>query len=295
MSVADLVPLRAGDLELDLAPAVGGAVYGFRLRREGRAEPLFRESAETLTDVLQSASYPLVPFSNRVRDGRFTFRGREVRLSPNLPPQKHPLHGQGWRGAWSATAATEAAAELRFDHAPGEWPWAYEAVQRFELDATGVTIVLSATNRSAEPMPCGLGLHPYFPSNPQTVLDVETTAVWTIDEEVMPVERQEPVGRYDLRRRRIDGADLDNGYEGWSGAATISWPDRGLALRFSSQDATCFQVYSPPEGGLFVAEPVTHVNDALSYPEERWSELGLRVLGPGEAMSLQTRFEVVTR
>jgi len=144
-------------------------------------------------------------------------------------------------------------------------------------------------------MPCGLGLHPYFPSNSETELDVRTTAVWTIDEEVMPVERRPPTGRYELRRRRIDGADLDNGYEGWSGEALITWPDRNLALRFAAPGASRFQVYSPPEGGVFVAEPVENANDALSYPEERWPELGLKLLEPGETTSLRTRFELVAR
>ena len=291
----DLVALRSGDLELDLAPAVGGAVAGFRLRREGRTEPLFREAPPDFTDVLQSASYPLVPFSNRVRDGRFTFRSREARLSPNLPPQPHPLHGQGWRAAWSVARSDERSAELRFRHEPGEWPWTYDSSQRFELDDSGLTVLLSCTNRSGDEMPCGLGLHPYFPSNGETVLDVQTAAVWTIDEEVMPVKLQEPAGRYDLRNRWIDAADLDNGYEGWAGEASITWPDRDLALRFSSRDATRFQVYSPPEGGLFVAEPVQNANDALSQPEHRWSELGLTILQPGETSSLTTRFEVVTR
>jgi aldose 1-epimerase len=292
--VTDLLPLRAGDLELDLAPAVGGSVAGFRVRVDGRPEPLFRESPRPLADVLDSGSFPLVPFSNRVRDGRFRFRGREVRLSPNMPPQPHPLHGQGWLAPWTVARSTDDAAELRFRHEPGEWPWAYEAVQRFELDAGGATMTIACTNTSDDEMPCAVGLHPYFPATPETLLTAETTAVWTIDEEVMPVERVEPVGRYALDRRRIAGADLDNGYEGWSGEALIEWPERGLALRFSAP-APRFQVYSPPEGGLFVAEPVVNANDALAQPEERWPELGLSILKPGETTSLTTRFDVVRR
>jgi len=48
-------------------------------------------------------------------------------------------------------------------------------------------------------------------------------------------------------------------------------------------------------GDIFVAEPVTHANAALNEPEERWSELGMRVLGPGEEMSLQMRLEVIAK
>jgi aldose 1-epimerase len=67
------------------------------------------------------------------------------------------------------------------------------------------------------------------------------------------------------------------------------WP---AMLEMSSADARFFQLYSPKEGGLFVAEPVTHANAALNEPEERWPELGLRVLEPGEEMSLAMRVDV---
>jgi aldose 1-epimerase len=60
----------------------------------------------------------------------------------------------------------------------------------------------------------------------------------------------------------------------------------------SSPDAGFFQLYSPPSGELFVIEPVTHANAALNEPEDEWPELGLRVLEPGETMSLTMRVDV---
>ena len=50
------------------------------------------------------ASFPLVPFVNRIRGGRFTFRGREVRLAPNMAGDPSPLHGQGWLNPWTGRA-----------------------------------------------------------------------------------------------------------------------------------------------------------------------------------------------
>lgn len=291
MAGPERVRLKAGDLEAELVPEVGAVVRSFR----SRGSPVFREGPDPITDANDGGCYPLVPFSNRVRDGRFTFRGREVRLSPNLPPQKHPLHGQGWRSAWTVTRAEPAGAELVFEHAAGEWPWAYRARQVVGLDEGGLSLRLECRNDSAEPMPCGLGFHPYFPADPTTVLSTTVTGVWTIDEEVMPVALEPATGRYDLRERRIDGADLDNGYEGWSGRAELRWPDQGLAVRITSPEARRFQVYAPPEGGLVVAEPVTNANAALNQPEERWPELGLAILGPGESASMSARFEVSHR
>ena len=287
MAGAERVRLSAGELTVELVPAVGGVVRSFR----AGGAPVFREGPENIADANDGGCYPLTPFSNRVRDGRFTFRGREVRLSPNLPPQKHPLHGQGWRGVWTVEAAEATSAEIAFDHAAGEWPWAYQARQSFELDAGGLTIRLECRNASGTAMPCGLGFHPYFPAGADTVLDTVVTGVWTTDDEVMPVAQEPATGRYDLRNRRIDGADLDHGYEGWSGSGELREP--GRTVRISSPEARWFQVYAPPEGGIVVAEPVTHANAALNAPEDRWSELGLRVLEPGQTASLTARFDVI--
>jgi aldose 1-epimerase len=288
--VAARLTLRAGDLTVELAPEVGGAVAAFRRG----AAPIFRESPRDLSDVLDAGSFPLVPFVNRVRDGRFRFRGREVRLTPNLPPQRHPLHGPGWRSPWTVAGADGSAAELTFRHAPGEWPWAYESRQRFVLDERGLTIDLSVQNQADEVMPAGLGLHPYFPADAETVLSTTVTEVLTVDDEVMPVALEPAAGRYDLHERRIAGAGLDNGYEGWSGSAELRWPNRDLALRITaSENARRFQVYAPEEGGVVVAEPVTHANDAFSHPEERWPQLGLVLLEPGAVLAMSGRFALV--
>lgn len=42
-----------------------------------------------------------------------------------------------------------------------------------------------------------------------------------------------------------------------------------------------------------MAEPVSHVNDALSRPEEQWGALGMRILAPSEEMSLNMRLDVI--
>lgn len=284
--------LSAGDLRLDLAPEVGGAIARFGVERGEGYTPLMRPAPDGFGDALDAACFPLVPYSNRVREGRFGFDGREVRISDNMPGQKHPLHGDGWRNPWRVVRASDLSAELAYRHQPGDWPWSYEAHQRFDLDAEGLTLRLACRNLSDAPMPCGLGLHPYFPCNAETLLDAAVDWVWTIDAEVMPVERVPARDRYDLRHRRICGQDLDNGFEDWSGEAEIVWPDAGFSLGFTCPDATRFQVYSPAEGGFFVAEPVTNANAALNRPAADWPAAGLAILRPGDEVSMVTRFTV---
>ena len=295
MTEQDLVTLRAGRLEAAIAPAVGGCLAALDFVESGRRVPVLRGTAGVPTHVLDAASFPLVPYVNRIRGGRFRFRGREIALAPNMPPDPSPLHGQGWLSPWHVIERAETSAELRFRHAAGEWPWDYEAVQRFALDAAGLELELVCTNLSDEPMPCGLGQHPYFPCTGDTRLDTEVRWAWTIDDKVLPVERVPAEGRYDLRNRRICGQDLDNGFGGWNGRARIESHELPFAIEMSAPDAEYFQVYSPAAGGLFVAEPVSHANAALNAPEEDWPALGMRVLQSRETMTLSMRLDVETR
>jgi aldose 1-epimerase len=294
--MTSLVTLSRGSLTLTLSPACGGSVTRFIYYRQDGAEiPLFRVVAVEPDDPLDSACFPLVPFVNRVRDGCFSFRGREVTLSRNLAGDPSPLHGQGWKAAWDVVRETESEAELSYRHAAGEWPWAYEARQIFTLEPDGVSISLTCTNLSDEPMPCGLGLHPYFNCGPDTRLDAEVACSWTIDKHVLPVERVAAEGRYDLRARRICGQDLDHGFGGWTGLARIDDPGLPFAIQLSATDADFLHIYSPIDGGFFAAEPVSHANAALNAAEADWPPLGLRVLAAGETMRLGMRIAMIPR
>ena len=290
MATDELVTIAAGNLRLQLSPSIGGAISGFTW--DG-SRPILRESHSPLEKAVDAASFPLVPYVNRIRGGRFSFRGHEVRIAPNMAGDPSPLHGQGWINRWSIEWARERQAALRFRHEPGEWPWLYDAWQGFELDEGGLTIKLECQNLAEEPMPCGLGQHPYFPCGPETRLDTEVTHVWTIDEHVLPVEKVPAEGRFDLRDRLVCGQGLDHGFGGWGGEARMSDPEWPYELSLKSADARFFQLYSPQGGGIFVAEQVSHANAALNAPEEEWAELGMRVLDPGEAMSLTMRLEVI--
>jgi aldose 1-epimerase len=288
----DLVRLASGSLELLLAPRVGGSIARFDYVDVNGKLSIFRGSDGVPDTVLAAGSFPLVPYCNRIRGGDFSFRGKGVAIPRNMESDPSPLHGDGWLASWDVVSVSDRDCELHFSHPAGDWPWAYESRQFFSLDPGGLTLRLTCRNLSGEPMPCGLGQHPYFHCTSETVLDADVTDAWTIDEKVLPVEKVPSEGRYDLRQRRVCGQDLDNGFGGWGGSCRIHTPGQPFRIEFRSSDADFFQLYSPKEGGIFVAEPVSHANAALNEPEDRWAELGMRVLEPGEEMSLTARFEV---
>lgn len=280
-----MITIAAAGYELVLAPGIGGAIASFT--HEGR--PVLRGCAAP-NSPLDCGCFPLVPYCNRIRDGRFTFRGRTVEIAPNMAGDPSPLHGEGWLGPWLVESQARDRACLFFAHPPGEWPWAYEARQIFRVDAGGLDAEIECRNLSGEPMPCGLGFHPYYSCGAETRIETEVAQVWEVDDQVLPTGTAPATGRYALDGQPACARGLDNGYGGWGGEMRLTDGDR--TRRMSSPDAHFFQIYSPPQGGLLAAEPVSHANAALNEPEDRWPELGLRVLEPGETMRLRMNLSV---
>ena len=161
--------LEAGPMTLELAPELGGAVTAFT--HDGVA--LLRSTPNDADDVLQTAAFPLVPFANRIGHGRVAFGGRQLVLAANLPGDPHPLHGEGWLGAWSVERATGDHAVLAFAPQAGAWPWTYVARQTFRVDPRGMTLRLEMINTDTVPAPAGLGWHPSFPQGGAARLTAE--------------------------------------------------------------------------------------------------------------------------
>src|SRR5438094_8613812 len=92
----DLITLRADRAGLVLAPAAGGSVVRYWIDGDASSLDLLRPwTAPREGDPFEAAAFPLVPYSNRLREGRFSFQGRRVALPLTRPPEHHSVHGQG--------------------------------------------------------------------------------------------------------------------------------------------------------------------------------------------------------
>jgi aldose 1-epimerase len=277
----DLITLRAGDAAVELAPEVGGSVTRYWIERG----PVTREWLRpTPAGALRAghpdraAAFPLVPYSNRIRAGRFSFRGRSVVEPLNRPPERHAIHGHGWQARWQPTEVTAATARLEYRHPAGAWPWAYHATQRFTLTPSGLTVELGLSNQSTAPMPAGLGWHPYFPRTPRATITADVRAMWLTDEERMPTELVAPPAAPFGRGR-------DNCFVGWNRRVTIDWPELGARLVMrATPPLDDLVVFTPARRPFFCVEPVSHVTDAFNLAEAGRSDSGILVLEPGETL-----------
>lgn len=261
-----------------LAPRQGGAIRELSLRGRDVLRPTPAGAGD---DPFDLACFPMVPYANRIVHGTFRFGGRDVRLQRNWSGDPHPLHGQGWRAAWSVVSASESVATLAFEGGGNEWPWPYRCEQRFELLSGALAIELSIQNLSAEPMPAMLGLHPYFPDAPHARLEAALAGVWVADEAAALTEVPVPAGWGFDPGRLVGDVPLDHCFSGWSGLAVLRWPHLTLQLR--SPDCRFLHVYMPAGKDFFCAEPQSAAAGALGRPAEAHS------LAPGERLAIHVQ------
>lgn len=293
--------LKHGHLETMLAPATGGCIARLTAGHRGGVQQMLRPLPPGLTSPgpLDMGCYPLVPFSGRITEGRFSFAGRKVQLPPDGICAPHAIHGRGWQSAWEVVEAGAAHARLRFRHDGDDrrwtWPWSFEAEQHFALDETGLAVTMRLTNRACEAMPAGLGLHPFFEGRATARLMAHLPQVWESDDAGIPtgIAGTPAKWRFD-RPRAMKDVEVDHCFSGSDGHMRVDWEDRPLALRIEATGASHAIVYAPPGEDFFCAEPVSHAPDAVNRPEPE-NVTGLVALAPGETMELTCRFGVVPR
>jgi aldose 1-epimerase len=292
--------LTAGAAHVGLLPGLGGSISAFALSERA----ILRDTPDdvlTSANVRLTSSYPLVPYSNRIRDACLTFAGHRLSLTRNFGTSPHVIHGVGWQRAWTVQAATPTSATLTLEHdAQGNdasaWPWPFRAMQAFDLASSDphhavLTATLTIENTGGTAFPFGLGWHPFFPRDPTTTLQFDAAGVWINDATELPVERVDMTGPWSFRKRHGFGnKTIDNVFTEWTGVATLASAERGVVTTIEADSACDRLVVYAPAGCDFVAvEPVTHETDAFNRTAAGAQGTGMRVLDPGAAYSCTMR------
>jgi aldose 1-epimerase len=285
------ITLTHGKWTVEVTPGTGGAISRCVYDGQDMLRPTPAANAAS-DDARDMACFPLVPFSNRIENGRFSFGGRDVHLPPNMGDHPHALHGQGWRGAWEVIEdGAEGRIVIGYEHAADSWPWPYRARQTFAPGGDSLDVVLAVTNLSDAPMPAGLGLHPYFPASEGVTLTAGISHMWDCPHQQIPVRLVPVPQELDFSRGiRIADVDLDHCFAGWSGRAVIEWPGRRYRLAMlGSPTLTHLVVYTPKGADFFCVEGVDNMNNAVNWLD-RGVETGLHILEPGSTHEVTTTF-----
>jgi aldose 1-epimerase len=291
--------LRHAGQRLALVPSLGGSVAAWQLERPQGPLDLWRPWDGKTEDLYQTASFAMVPWSNRISGGGFTHEGQFHPMRPNRAGEPYPIHGDGWLQAWQVSQpAADTLVMTLVSHRFDGNPYDYEAVQTFRLVGGGLDQQLRVRHLGATPLPYGLGVHPWFPRTAQTRITAPVQGLWLCADDPLPVAHTTdfPAGWNLNEGAPANGLLIDNVYTGWGGRARIAWPERSLQVTARmpefERDGGAAQhfclVYRPPQGSAFCFEPITQPINAFHLP----AQPGLRVLGHGEQFSLTVQWRI---
>jgi aldose 1-epimerase len=290
----DVLGLSAGALRAEVVPERGGRVTGFWVETPGGPIDLIAPIAPAAVDPDgggRGGCYALAPFSNRIADAHFVWRGRAIRLRPHPGAAPHALHGLAWARPFEVVTDSPRVVRLRHDHAGDDaWPFALRLIQEIRLNETGLTLALTVENRDRVVQPVGLGFHPFFPRRSDARLTFAAGAMWAETAGRIPRQLGPIPPDLDFAAGRTPPVGLDHLYEDVEGRrAAIVWPGAGLSLSLvASAGLGRAVVFSPSEGDLFCWEPVSHPIDAIRLP----GAPGLFRVAPGRARRATLRLKL---
>jgi aldose 1-epimerase len=259
--------LRDGPLTVGIAPAWGGALTRFDVRRGEQLIAILRPARDQPGPgpaALGASSFPLLPYCGRLRAGQFEFEGRAYEFPLNAAPERHSSHGDGWTRPWRLTQLDRRSASMTLASDPA-LPMPYAATQRISVRADRVRVSLTVSNSGRDRLPIGIGLHPYFAQRSLARLSAELPSRWRWDQEYMPIASEPNPERQRFQHGvAVDTLPVAAEYAQWNGRASISWPTLGVEVGLATDPPLGHVVlWAPLRQDFFCVEPTSHASDAL--------------------------------
>ncbi len=332
-------------LEAEILPGRGMAVLQIKAYLPGKGEIDLLNSpplpeAEKLLDqgddefgnqIFKMGGAILLPFANRIRgklsaDGKTitaTVAGKTVTLpanwSGNKPgAEKHAIHGLMRRSQFqdvvvqNGTKESTISAGLNAGNFDRHWLSDTEVKVEATLTHDAFEMTVTAKNVGHEPLPMGIGWHPYFvlpsgkrqqvrlhvPSQTRAVMnnyDDSFTTGERVPVKGTPYDFSAPGGR-PLGTQYLDDnfSELNYNPEG-STISEIVDPaaNYGLRLITLSRQIKSIQVYAPPQKNFVAIEPQFNLPDPYNRDWGR-ADTGMVLLQPGQSVAWRVRLELFT-
>lgn len=279
----DRLRLASESVEAEFLPELGARLH--RLRVFGKDLLRTPDDIGAYTrEPFFWGSFVMAPWCNRIRAESTRFGSMEVRLKPNFPDGT-AIHGQVYARRWES----DPDGTLRIRAGGDGWPWEYALTQRIEIQDLTLRLDHNLTNLAVEPMPAGIGIHPWFLRPAQ--IRIHAGSVYPRNTDSAP--DPEPVtGPFDLRQVQTMPDELDATWTDLGAPPVeLAWPNLGITATMRVTAQTIFIVAASPVAlDAIAVEPQTHAPQGLRRLLNH--EPGpLSVLSPGDSLRFSVDLE----
>ncbi|PYT27184.1 MAG: hypothetical protein DMG58_20790 [Acidobacteria bacterium] len=277
---------RAHATEVSIVPSVGNIAYAMTVHGKNILWSPFKSLAEMKAKPALCGVPFLEPWANRLDQDAFYANGRKYLLNADLgnvrrDPNQKPIHGLLlFSPYWKVTKleagdhAARVTSRLEFWRYPelmAQFPFAHAVEMTYKLAGGTLEVETLLENESIDPMPVGVGYHPYFqvPDTPRDQCKVHVAAREHLElsplliptGEHTPVTYPDPVS---LATTQLDDVfshlvrGKDERAEFW-----VEGGGKKISVVYGPK-YTVAVIYAPPGKDFICFEPMSAITDAFN-------------------------------
>jgi aldose 1-epimerase len=237
----------------------------------------------------------LTPWVNRVRNGNYSFKGKNYQLPINEPALGNAIHGLLARKSFTLVKQSSSSVTLKHEYKGEEpnYPFPFLFQYTYTLtDSGALEVTFEAKNTGAGPLPFACGWHPYFSFPDTTVADLEINfkpiSRFLSDSQMIPLKEENLNGKQQFKfsTDKIDHVFRLEPMEIHRTEFIDTKHQKRLIVEQSSILFPFLVVFQPEGFNSVAIEPMTANTDAFNTGD------GLIELAPSEAFSGQIRLSI---
>jgi aldose 1-epimerase len=263
-------------------------------------------SGISLIDLPGSSTHPLAsnpyhpsalltPWVNRVRNGNYSFKGKNYQLPINEPALGNAIHGLLARAPFTLIQQSDSSVTLEHAYKGEEpnYPFPFTFRYCYTLtDEGALEITFESQNTGTNPMPFACGWHPYFSFPNTTAADLtikfHPISRFLSDSQMIPLKEENLQGQTEFifSQEKVDHVFRLVPLEKHLTELIDHKHNRSLILEQSSVQFPFLVVFQPEGYNSVAIEPMTANTDAFNTSD------GLIELAPQEVFSGQIRLSI---
>jgi aldose 1-epimerase len=237
----------------------------------------------------------LTPWVNRVRNGNYSFKGKNYQLPINEPALGNAIHGLLARKSFTLVKQSSSSVTLMHEYKGEEpnYPFPFQFQYTYTLtDSGALKVIFKAKNTGTSSLPFACGWHPYFSFPDTTVADLEINfkpiSRFLSDSQMIPLKEENLNGKQQFKfsTDKIDHVFRLEAMEIHRTEFIDTKHQKRLILEQSSILFPFLVVFQPEGFNSVAIEPMTANTDAFNTRD------GLIELAPSEAFSGQIRLSI---
>ena len=272
--------------EVLIVPSIGNIAYAMTVRGKNILWFPFKSLPEMKSKPVLCGVPFLEPWANRLDQDAFYANGKKYLLNPGLAnirrdPNNRPIHGLlMFSPYWKVTKiesddhSARVTSRLEFWRYPdlmAQFPFAHSVEMTYRLAGGALEVETLLENQSSDPMPVGIGYHPYFqvPDTPRDQWKVHVAAREHLElsPELTPTGARTPVALPDpapLATTQLDDVFTnlvrgnDDRAEFW-----VEGGGRKISVLYGAKYSVAI-VYAPPGKDFICFEPMSAITNAFN-------------------------------